>query len=664
MDKEISVEIANVLETGEEMAKEHRIESNIVSTIEQLQTCLPVFKIYQKLEEQLTHKRFRQKIQDSSMSELRDFLDNLRKDSSRIGEVAMRHTSEQLDLDHCTRRNRKKNVATTAPPTLFSEDGGNYFTTLDEDEGLSAQDLVDFSPLYRCLHIFTVLGEKQSFENYYRKQRREQCSLVLQPISNMYEGLQRYRDYFHAIVGFFVIENHLLYTTNGLVSQTFLEDVWSNSVPVVASALRTNVSCCTDAEFIFQIKNEVTLFCNSLASYGYDISQLYVTLQENRDHYTNILIQKCVHAFYEIFNEDTYHPLQVSNEAEYLEIIGKFPYRDSALDDSMYPRKFPFSSMVPKVYQQVKDFVHASLKFTEGLNLSQTEVDDMVRKSTNLLLKRTLSGCLTTLIQKQSVGLLQLIQITINTNYLEHTNSYLEDFISRITGGSVKDLSHKVEFKGKSMFKDARAEAELQIYERLQAKIDETFDTADYDWTLKEPKGRASEYILDLVAFLQSIFLAFTNLPIKVATTASVAACHHINKKMLNIMLGDEVNQISLGALKQLNLDLIQCEQFAQLEPVKGLHSALLLECFADVRQLLDLFEQYDFSAYFHDFGEKTSKYPRVTPQSAIKLFEKIQEADRDKKKILSVLKKVERDKKKLHEAILKQLRELSQTSQ
>jgi len=89
--------------------------------------------------------------------------------------------------------------------------------------------------------------------------------------------------------------------------------------------------------------------------------------------------------------------------------------------------------MVPRVYQQVKEFVYASLRYTEELNLSQTEMDDMLRKSTNILLTRTLSGCLTTLIQKPSISLLQLIQITINTNYLEHANSYLEDFITTIT---------------------------------------------------------------------------------------------------------------------------------------------------------------------------------------------------------------------------------------
>lgn len=56
---------------------------------------------------------------------------------------------------------------------------------IDGEEGLSAHDLVDFSPLYRCFHIFTVLGDKQTFENYYRKQRQEQSSLVLQATANM-----------------------------------------------------------------------------------------------------------------------------------------------------------------------------------------------------------------------------------------------------------------------------------------------------------------------------------------------------------------------------------------------------------------------------------------------------------------------------------------------
>lgn len=68
------------------------------------------------------------------------------------------------------------------------------------------------------------------------------------------------------------------------------------------------------------------------------------------------------------------------------------------------------------------------------LYYSQTEKEDMVRKSTNLLLTRTLSGCLATLIKRPGLRLLQLIQITINTLHLEHANVLLENYVAKITG--------------------------------------------------------------------------------------------------------------------------------------------------------------------------------------------------------------------------------------
>ena len=54
-----------------------------------------------------------------------------------------------------------------------------------EEDDLSAQDMVDFSPVYRCLHIHTVLDAKETYENYYRKQRKKQARLALEPPTNM-----------------------------------------------------------------------------------------------------------------------------------------------------------------------------------------------------------------------------------------------------------------------------------------------------------------------------------------------------------------------------------------------------------------------------------------------------------------------------------------------
>lgn len=65
-------------------------------------------------------------------------------------------------------------------------------------------------------------------------------------------------------------------------------------------------------------------------------------------------------------------------------------------------------------------------------------------------------------------------------------------------------------------FQDARHAAEGEIYTKLNQKIDEFIQIADYDWTMSESDGRASGYLMDLINFLRSTFQVFTHLPVSV----------------------------------------------------------------------------------------------------------------------------------------------------
>lgn len=47
----------------------------------------------------------------------------------------------------------------------------------------------------------------------------------------------------------------------------------------------------------------------------------------------------------------------------------------------------------------------------------------------------------------------------------------------------------------------------------------------------------------------------------KVAQVACKSACSHIAKAILDILISEDVKQISMGALQQVNLDTIQCER-------------------------------------------------------------------------------------------------------
>ncbi|XP_026771395.3 exocyst complex component 6 isoform X5 [Pangasianodon hypophthalmus] len=674
-------------------------QRNMATTVEKLQLCIPVLEMYSKLKEQLESKRYyaalktmeqleniyiprvsqyrfcqimaetlpklREEIKEISMSDLKDFLESIRKHSDKIGETAMRQAQQHRTFISTVQK--QANLGCAKPlyslngRTALQHNGLAVEETVDEeeadDEVLTVQDLVDFSPVYRCLHIYTVLGDRETFENYYRKQRKKQARLVLQPQSNMHETVEGYRKYFNQIVGFFVVEDHILHATQGLVTRAFTDELWNMALSKIIAVLRTHSSYCNDPDLVLELKNLIVIFADTLQSYGFSVNRLFDLLFEIRDQYNETLLKKWALVFREIFELDNYSPIPVENEAEYKLVVSRFPFHDAEIEKQPFPKKLPMSQSVPQIYIQVKEFIYASLKFSESLHRSSTEIDDMLRKSTNLLLTRTLSGCLQNLIRKPHIGLTELVQIIINTTHLEQACKYLEDFITNITNVSPETI-HTTRLYGLSTFKDARHAAEGEIYTKLNQKIDEFIQLADYEWSMAESDGRASGYLMDLINFLRSTFQVFTHLPGKVAQTACMSACKHLATSMMQMLLDTELKQVSMGAIQQFNLDVIQCELFASSEPVPGFQGDTLQLAFIDLRQLLDLFMVWDWSTYLADYGQPTSKYLRVNPSTALALLEKMKDTSK-KNNIFSQFRKNDRDKQKLIETVVKQLRSL-----
>uniref|UniRef100_A0A3Q1MM70 Exocyst complex component n=2 Tax=Bos TaxID=9903 RepID=A0A3Q1MM70_BOVIN len=631
-----------------EELKQCRLQQrNISATVDKLMLCLPVLEMYSKLREQMktkrhypalktlehlehtylpqvSHYRFckvmvdnipklREEIKDVSMSDLKDFLESIRKHSDKIGETAMKQAQQQRNLDNIilqqprigSKRKSKKEAYTIFDTEIEStspkseQDSGilDVEDEEDDEEVPGAQDLVDFSPVYRCLHIYSVLGARETFENYYRKQRRKQARLVLQPPSNMHETLDGYRKYFNQIVGFFVVEDHILHTTQGLVNRAYIDELWEMALSKTIAALRTHSSYCSDPNLVLDLKNLIVLFADTLQVYGFPVNQLFDMLLEIRDQYSETLLKKWSGIFRNILDSDNYSPIPVTSEEMYKKVIGQFPFQDAELEKQPFPKKFPFSEFVPKVYNQIKEFIYACLKFSEDLHLSSTEVDDMIRKSTNLLLTRTLSNSLQNVIKRKNIGLTELVQIIINTTHLEKSCKYLEEFITNITN-VLPETVHTTKLYGTTTFKG------------------------------------------------------------KVAQTACMSACKHLATSLMQLLLEAEVRQLTLGALQQFNLDVRECEQFARSGPVPGFQEDTLQLAFIDLRQLLDLFIQWDWSTYLADYGQPTCKYLRVNPVTALTLLEKMKDTSR-KNNMFAQFRKNERDKQKLIDTVAKQLRGL-----
>ncbi|CAH3162057.1 unnamed protein product [Porites evermanni] len=599
-----------------------------LKTLEQLEhTYLPRIKRFRFAEiMQKSIPVLRKHIKEASMADLRDFLEKIRKVSEKLGSIAMKQAIQKNNL------------------TLTS---GVGLKKKGEDEELdkSAQDLVDFSPVYKCLYIFTVVGERETFDTYYRKQRRKQARLALELNHGTRVGLIDIK------------ENKLFHTGKALITASTVDDLWEMAASKIAPVLLTctQSAYCEDPSLLLKVKELIVWFCHTLSGFGFNVNKIFEVLLEMRHQYNETLSKDWEAIFKQIFDEDNYTPISCKDESEYSAVLREFPFDDPEMAQDNFPRQLPFSEGVVKVYKEVKRYINSCLKFNENLNVSQTEIGDSVRKSTNLLLTRTLNACVTSVIRKPGMSIPQLVQMSINSIHLEGACNHLEEYVTAVTGTSSERINVSRVY-GLSSFKDMRAEAEQQVYDRLNMKIGEFIDLANYNWVPEKARLRASSYLVDLLDYLQTTFLNFTTLPGNVAQTACMSSCKYLATKLREMLLDEEVKHMNAHGLEGFNQDLRKCEEFVNSNPVEGISDGILQMTFMELRQLIDLLLNEDWSTYFADHGTTTSKYSRVNPSVVIKLLEKMM--DTGKKRMLAI-KKADRERKKLNETILKRLKTL-----
>ncbi|MFH4980881.1 hypothetical protein AB6A40_007590 [Gnathostoma spinigerum] len=617
----------------------------------------------------------REQIKERTFSEFTDFLENIRKVSGRIGQHASKCTAEQHSFgftqaeknrkiqEEATRNAHNVQIELSSDGSIVKHESEDEPVTdvadEEQDDLLSAQDLIDFTPVHRCCQIFNVLGAKETFDAYYRKQRKEQAMVVIKPPSKFQESIHSYIRYLDEIIGFFVVEDHIMQTEPSLVTAAYKDQLWEMALQQVTTTMNAHFGGCLDVEMMLKMKKVILLFALTMKSYGFGIGSLYALLQNFRDQYNEILMREYCAQFERDLENDNYAPIVAKNEQEFKAVVSQFPFYKRGMDQEPYPRTFPFSKFVPAVYFQSKNFLVGCLKFMEYLQLPHSEVDDTVRRYANVLLARW-SGSLKTFVASKQRTLVQLVQITINIGYLEKSCESLEHYITRLTnkeGASFSPSVHLITLKDQ-VFRDARSEVEQQIDNALRDKVDAFLELANYDWELSNSSGRASDYISDLITFLETTFVSFTNLPFLLARHVCMQTCKYLANRLSDMLLSPNLKAVSPGALDQFDLDVIQCEVFTSQCPVPGLEDATLTMTFASLRQLLDLVMKADWSTYLADYGKEASKYCRVKASSAILVLEKLIEFERKSSSFFA--KGREKDRKKLLDTIVRQLKTLA----
>ncbi|KAL3089211.1 hypothetical protein niasHT_021155 [Heterodera trifolii] len=668
-------------------------------------------------------KPIRDQIREKSYSELTDFLEKLIKISETIGEDACKQTEKFYTQFHSNtaEKTQKANQMGNANILVgkmelldiaISEDGSllrktaNVAKPMQRDSEaktiekpkpmarkmlpankqqhqhvqLHSQDKLDLGPVHRCCQIFNVMGDRDKFEAYYRKQRCDQLQLIVGRQISMTDSVEVFVPYLNEIVGFFVIENRIAQIQSSLVTAAHKDEAWELALNNISDSINAHFGSCQNVSLMLAMKKLILLFTLTTKSCGYDPTTLYSLLQNFRDKYNQILIEEYSEQFENALENDDYTPIQVKDEREYRKVVEEFPVNKRSVDqEDAFPRKFPFSRFVPKVYCQAKEFVANCVRFMEDLQLSHSEVSDTVRRYANILLAKW-SNALRKFVSSRKRSLIQLIQITINMGYLERSCEFLERFIAEMarnlsgefvgslgsSGGSLLEGGgHLVALKNQ-LFRDSRSEVEQLIDEAFREKVQVFLDNSHYVWELEQSSGVASEFITDLITFLNTTFVSFTNLPPVLARHVCMQTCKFLADRMSSMLLSSEHRSVSIGALEQFSLDVMQCELFTAQCPVPGFEDNALAITFAHLRQLLDLVMGPDWTTFFAERDEGNShrrggssgtKYARVKASSAAALLEKVIEFEKKNSGFFAIGRADSRDKQKLYETILRKLR-------
>ena len=664
---------SELIDSHESLITQRLELKNMASTIQAIKLCIPVLEMYQKLKEEMHNKSYysaikilghlehtylppissysfasimtqqipktRQTIKEISRCDLKDFLKTIREKSQEIGLNAMWQSHQTMNTDipieHILGR-KPRNI----------EDG--------------PLDFLNFAPIYRCLHIYSIIGEREDFAKEYHADRKKQADLTFKFVTQTGDSSQNSdhynTEYFCKIVGFFVIENTLLHTTQGLVTHTSVDELWSLFLSCLGNLDQLLLKTENQPQMLLDLKLLLVLFCQTLGGYELNVTKLYKLLINLYQKYCDSLQSLWKTKFKEVFGKDNYSPLTVDSDVQLEQLMG---CAYGALDktDIKFPSLLPFSKLVPEIFTLMEEYIEASLQFATHLDLSQTEVDDLVRKSTNELLTKTLNDCLIDLIKEKNLVLSQIVQVSINTSYLQRYSHCMETFVSSKTGCTVSSTQAK-DLYGLKMFDNVKEESKRQIHVKLTEKIDEFFELSRYNWTTTQARDTPSDHMTDMLTYLKNKFKTFTQLEQSVACGACEEAGKHIADKLLEIFLDPGITQMTRVALDILDQDVIAYEGFALDEPVKGVKNINLLIPIQKLRNVINMIKQSDYDKYIAEYNPSTRG--NVHPDVLARILERFLDKEAKKFSLKNfTISRNDKEMNQLLETVIRKLRTL-----
>ncbi|KAG0147256.1 hypothetical protein CROQUDRAFT_656365 [Cronartium quercuum f. sp. fusiforme G11] len=625
-----------------------KVASNIDETIETIQACLRVLDLSKKVSQQIESGKYysalrsldelqfvhlkpllplaafagylsealpneKMRVREEVTKQLNSWLYDARERSGDVGKLAM----ESMDLRTRrwkARRDRVKHHDTASLAMLVNVNTPVEMAVSERHEYnvLDTPDCnIDFSPLYLAIHIYKTLDSREELAKSFRDDRRAQAHLIIS--STPFALDHTLPDLLQAIVGFFIIEAHVLHTTKAFRDETEVENLWEEVCERLVGMVSDGVGECEDLELFLGLKTTLLTFAQTAAAYDYSATQLNELLGTLFERYTELLEWKYGTDFEQIVLGDDHQQMTVNDEDEFAKVVevsflpetGEWA-KDNLITGS-FPAALPFSQTYPLCCIDIRNFVTKYYHFAEGFASATRDTDDVLRKTLDKLLIKHINSHIRTRVQ-HTRNLSQLSQIVINVQFLQTACLELESLLVTLR---VTPRSGPVKLDSARAFQATLALSEETILSRVDAKITDFFDMADYEWTTDQMAGpEASVYLIECVNYLTTMMTNVLGmLPVEVQRTVYLGAWSHIAHRLMGFFVDREPIKMSDGGLSFLANDVRFAVAQASALKIEGLE-----QVFDELSQIVRLLESPDVGSYL-DPDYRKMKYSLVTPR-------------------------------------------------
>ncbi|KAM0750440.1 exocyst complex subunit Sec15-like protein [Meredithblackwellia eburnea MCA 4105] len=552
----------------------------------------------------------RNSIRESVTRSLKAWMYEAREASQAVGRGAL-EAMEARGRRWAARKRREGSVGLSKinGPIELGVSERHEYNVLDND-----QVKIDFKPLYLCIHIYDTLDAREELQQSYQEDRRAQAFLLLSQTATLTPfSLTALSALLEEIVGFFLIESHVLKTTNSFRSEQDVEDLWDGMCERVVRIVDEGLAGCEDPEAFLGTKFKVLTFVQTLEGYSYSVNQLNNLLLTLFERYSELLQRKFSGDFEQIVLDDDHQQMVVNDPEEFekvvsvswLPAVGEWSALE--LQAPGFPLALPFSQTYPLCCIDIRSFTEQYYQFSEGFAEHHRDIDDVLRKALDNLLIKQVSENIQRRLQMIN-NLSQLSQIVVNVMFFQTACSDLETLLVTLRATQRGGTIH---LDSLASFQQTLKLTQNRIVSNVSQKVDSFFEEAQYHWEARDgprPNAEPSPYLEELTDFLSTVMMSvLIQLPQFSKDYVYRGALAHCATVLMSYLIDKQPQRISDQALAWLQHDVRWL-----VEHVSHLGDDRLTEVFAELEQTLTLLISAPNMLDFFIPEHRSNHYPKV----------------------------------------------------